>query len=472
MGFLDNKGLKKVVNWVKDYVKNNSVDEGDIQDKQTLWRAQVSSSEYIEPYVINELYRPGLSIMFVGIDEANKLPLLYMEYKIVGSGHILNYTSFPSTFDMPWPNNEIPKWISDHEYEIYIAGGRVVSVDDITPPVEEVSYTIEANEDCTFKLNGGTNWLYKLNNDDWNEIPARVYLNLPVGENVIYIKNIGTNQGLGDINYVEITNYNNLKVDCSKTKSNNLHNVLGNLKVDEIIYPQACFGDIDSPIYEFEAPEVNLYCLENNWLFNPFFNFKTNNFKGFNYSGINNDGAPMFGKNLSNIDINKIILNINKHFYYGNFSYYGEIQTLGTLGLGVSYTGYNQTNMLRVRYFANIVTNITKISNTYYSNIFDLPKELKIGNENGEPLILKIKIKDKNYSQIILVSNLDFENSTFINENSETVRVYTYSDIPEGYNVDGFEFIKVNSVEEVPFQYAPLDWDDVKNYDDEGNVIE
>ena len=138
MGFLDNKGLKKVVNWVKDYVKNNSLAEGDIQNKQDIW--ETDSSSYIVPYKINLFSTMGTTIVFDNRKEwgGTYIPDATKEYKIRGDGQHLQTAIFPSTFDMPWPNNEIPEWEDDHEYEIYIAGGRVVSVDDITPPVEEV----------------------------------------------------------------------------------------------------------------------------------------------------------------------------------------------------------------------------------------------------------------------------------------------------------------------------------------------
>lgn len=464
MGFLDNKGVKKVVNWVKDYVKNNSLAEGDLQNKQDIWDTNYGS--YIAPYKINMLESIGFTIVFDAVLAYGGaiIPDINKEYKIRGMGRYLKTAVFPSTFDMPWPNNEIPEWEKDHEYEIYIAGGRVVSVDDITPPIEEVTYIIEASEGCTFNLGGGTDWLYKLNNSNWNSVSAYIDLTLSVGENVVHIRNTSRN-GLINVDIVKITNYNYLKIDCSKIKSNNLHKVLGSLKVDEIIYPQDCIGGIQNPAYEFEAPEVGLWCLKYNALVNPIFNFKTDNFINIVFNRIHfSEYHHLFGKNISNINANKIlrtiVLSSNLPLSSSNLE---GLKTVGTLNDDV--IAYNLKSF---PLFINM----------------RLPEGQPLGKYSINEVILdcqhnpiNVQLNHKYEYNILYIKNCDFENSTFENMSTNskyTLNIYHSDVIPQDVidNSQNCNFIKINDISEIPFKYAPATWDDVKNYDDDGNVID
>lgn len=468
MGFLDNKGLKKVVNWVKDYVKNNSLAEEDPQNKQDIW--ETATSPYVVPYKINILTIMGFTIVFDAMLDygGSIIPDSTKEYKIRGTGQCLKNTFFPSTFDMPWPNNEIPKWENDHEYEIYIAGGRVVSVDDITPPIEEVAYIIEASEGCTFNLGGGTNWLYKLNNSNWNSVDAYIDLTLSVGENVVYIRNTSRN-GLINVATVKITNYNYLKVDCSKMKSTDLHKVLGSLKVDEIIYPQACVGYINMPIYDFESPEVDLRCLKYNILNDPTFNFKTDNFKDIFFEQIAfNTNINLFGENISNINANKILRTIvlSSNSPLSRFNLEG-LKTVGTL--------YDSIPIY------NTIYDYFKFCNFYLRAIpssYDAPSiEADEFIFNTESSMSRVVIQGGAEPKKVFIENMENLDYTIVCEFDVPCTIYYVYGDPSEIHIIGrgenlVSFTKVNSVEEVPFQYAPTSWNDVKNYDDDGNVID
>lgn len=466
MGFLDTKGLKKVVNWVKDYVKNNSLAEGDIQNKQDIW--YTNSDTYIAPYKINLFSDMGADIVFDNRKEwgGTVTPDGSKEYKIRGTGMCLRTAYFPSTFDMPWPNNEIPEWEDDHEYEIYIAGGRVVSVDDITPPIEEVTYIIEASEGCTFEFNGQDKWLFKIDNSGWLNAVGVISLNLTSGEHMVSITS-SSKKDLINVKNIIITNYNYLKIDCSKMKSNNLHEVLRNLKVDEIIYPQECLGDIQSPMYEFEAPEVNLRCLKYNELYEPTFNFKTDNFVDILFNTVHvTYSNTLFGENISNVNANKILSYMWHQIYYFSPNNLRNIKTVGTLYDSVPVRDYYYG------YFKFCNFNLVEATGTLQITI--RADEFIFNNDvSFSELFITEGVEPKKVF-IQNVENLDCDIS--YNCSAPCSIYYVYGDPGEirikGIHPSSVSFIKVNSVEEVPFQYAPTSWDDVKNYDDEGNVID
>lgn len=472
MGFLDNKGLKKVVNWVNEKINNIKIPE----KGQPFWSfsdnaLSISDSVNIPAYYNFNYVDYVLTDKAMSLFDYNHIPNPRREYKHRAMGRALKKYEWPSIFDMPWPNNEIPEWEDDHKYEIYIAEGRVVSVDDITPPVEEVIYTIEANESCTFELSGGAEWEYKLNNNNWIIVSGNINLVLPVGENVIYIRNLSNN--LNYISYIEITNYNYLKVDCSKMKSDNLHKVLRAFKVDEIIYPEACMGSIENPVYKFEAPEIDLGCLRYNNLYAPQFNFKTDNFINIGFSYVQyRSNHFLFGENISNKNANKILRQLllnRREFSIDNLRY---LKTVGTkydsipLNTGMIYDFSSMK-------FINVLNSTFWYSNVKHGNNMQGINEIIFYSDlqNKATLELTYNITSGIVPKIF-VENIDFDKSIFRCQYGRFAEIYTCSDIPEKYQTSKWGFIKVNSVEEVPFQYAPKDWDDVKNYDDEGNVIQ
>lgn len=463
MGFLDNKGVKKLVNWVKDYVGKNTVGEDKLNNKQDKWRYNTSClMDSVLSYRISPL-NYGVVPYFSNEDgfERSIIPDRDREYKIRNTGKVLNTIYWPSVFDMPWPNNEIPNFELDHEYEIYIAGGRVVSVDDITPPVEEVSYTITQieGEPTQFTVNSAGGKLSYYIDGEYVKYGNTYVISGFEGLTLTY-----TVKGdLSKIFKISSINLQYIKVDCSKMKSNNLHHVLNGLKVDEIIYPQACIGMIDNPVYNFEAPEVNLNCLRNNKLYNPVFDFVTDDLRNVGYlEYIFDYDHELFGNKISNINANKIL----RVMYDQGYEFYTDnLQNLKTIGT-LAY---------------NIVLNNPEIRKTIYLfGHFFIPSE---GVFNGIAKEFIIISNAKEYTISILTSN----SIGFIGK-FDTLKI----SIPFGYLtlyyiegdlnnielggsvnvIDRVTFIKVNSVEEVPFQYAPASWDDVKNYDDEGNVIE
>lgn len=184
MGFLDNKGLKKVINWVKEYVKNNSVDEGNIlpvltqvseeaaaakdaaenakeevDKKQPQWRHRRSSDEaheeqqyWVYSYYFNTMRPDELvkrRLIFIQTPEYSDSAIGYlpnpdMEYAIIASGDFFkNYVIWPTIIQLPWSGGVIPDFKEDSEYTVHIANGEVVSC--VEKPLYTFSVTIEAD---------------------------------------------------------------------------------------------------------------------------------------------------------------------------------------------------------------------------------------------------------------------------------------------------------------------------------------
>ena len=328
----------------------------------------------------------------------------------------------------------------------------------------EVTYIVEANEGCTFEFNGQDKWLFKIDNSGWLNAVGVISLNLTSGEHMVSITS-SSKKGLINVKNIIITNYNYLKIDCSKMKSNDLHKVLGSLKVDEIIYPQACIGDIQNPAYEFEAPEVDLRCLKNNTLYEPTFNFKTDNFVDIVFNNIEfSEYRRLFGENISNINANKILRTMGLSFSLplSHFNLEG-LKTVGTLNDDViAYDLKSFPLFINMR----------------------LPEGQSLGKYSINEVIfdcqhnpIKVQLNHKYKYNIIYIKNCDFENSTFENMSTNSkyaLNIYHSDVIPQDVidNSQNCNFIKINDISEIPFKYAPATWDDVKNYDDEGNVIE
>lgn len=465
MGLLDNKGLKKLVNWVNDKVNNIKVPE----TGQPVWDFRPDTfysslyfniKSYKDEYIKN-LYTDMLIIRF---DNDSYTPDPNKEYKHRAAGKVLNKYEWPSLFDMNWPNNEIPVFDEDKQYEIYIAGGRVVSVSDITPLVEEVTYIIQYNDEGYFKLQGGSEFAVSINGGSYENYNGVIELTLPQGTTSITIHDAGENR-LSNVSEIYISNYEYLKVDCSKMKSNNFNRVTLGLKIDEIIYPQACFGVIDNPVYAFETDEVNLDFLYKNDLSSPRFSFKANNL--FINNSITTHHTTntntFYNTKLTNKQINKIIEFSNNRFY--RFSSFGtsndlksKYMTLGTIENCINIEDIFINLGRTYLFFANVVlegnTNINKIKegiidcrNHYIYFSHGIDAKLYILNCNWEA------------SNFNIIGNLT---------------VYHFDDIPpsvieSSHNVT---FIKINNFFEIPFQYAPATWDDVKDYDENGNVID
>lgn len=480
MGFIDGKGLKKVVSKIKDYFSTEISKSKLIASNALLVASNAETVWAIDQYEDmlppnNMINIRGEGSKFKFFDYRNNMsyvPHMNCSYKIQGIGYNLNSIDWPSKFDMHWPNNEIPTFDDNKKYEIYISGGRVVSVDDITPPVEEVTYIIRCEEDVEFSIYNSSSGYYYVDDNKYEYSSGMIYIDLSQGEHTIkFVDNID------EIRSPIISGaYNFIKVDCSKMKSNNLHNVLKN-SVDKIIYPEACLGGIYKPYYEFEAPEVNLNCLRHNTLIDPSFKFTTNNLILNETLTITNADGTFLGSRLTNKQINKII----EHSYYDYFSsdcFYGAIylKTLGTIMDSVFIFDINAENFIfsiRDLKFANLSQDTTKFGNADYDTDF-LPQELVLRLNDNVVCNLKINISDS-ITRVIFINSIDFNNSSFEHINGPDIKIYTYSEIPQDIidnPINKFEFIQVSNILEVPFQYAPTTWDDVKDYDENGNVIQ
>lgn len=181
MGYLDTKGLKKVLTKIKDWA-TTSIDSlnanlndvrgsllglrdnvyntiTEITRRQTFW--DVSTMHHIMEqgeayYPANSFYKnvyeyenhnlnTKLYIKFLSaIGEYNYLPDPTQEYILSGYGKVFkNCIEWPHTTQLPWPNSVIPEFKDDSTYTIHIVGGVVLSC--IENPLCKVSVTIEAN---------------------------------------------------------------------------------------------------------------------------------------------------------------------------------------------------------------------------------------------------------------------------------------------------------------------------------------
>ena len=333
MGYLDIKGLKKVVNRIKleinDKVNSISIPEAG----QPIWGYMAESTTVISlpAYVIYELN--GTADKTYIYFDYNEIPYKNKEYKLISKGTYLNTIDWPSIFDMPWPNNEIPVFEEDKQYEIYIAWGRVVSVLDVTPLVEEVTYTITTKDQGYAYINieaAGSLDHYENGEFIINDC-AHIVDTLDKALTFTY-----TVKGdLSKIWRVATQNLQYIKVDCSKMKSNNFHNVTYGLKIDEIIYPQACVEYIQDPSYNFEAPDLEFDFLRKNTIVNPY-----------------------FGDLISNKNLNKI-LNLSNfpnrhtsHYFSGRSAPY----TVGSFICGIENFYYNDTSAAHPKYVGYEIT--------------------------------------------------------------------------------------------------------------------
>ena len=464
MGFLDKKGVKKLVNWVKDKINNISIPE----TGQPVWSYDITIGGpiYLSAYIIYKLttISENVDIYF----DEQYLPDITREYKLKAEGRYLNYVIWPSVFDMPWPNNEIPVFEEYKQYEIYIAGGRVVSVVDITAFEEEVTYTITGIESKYSYISVetyGTYLEFYENGEFVEKDLAHTISSFDGSTLTLTIKG-----DLSKIRGVYVNNLQYLKIDCSKMKSDNFHRVVKGLKIDEIIYPQSCTGSISYPIYDFEANEVNLDFLYKNILSKPVFAFKTNNLilnKHIYYEYCDKD---MFNNSkLTNKQINKIlILGANSYVDIAD-SFYGadvlnKSLTLGTLYypiLIINSTGRPESNLFGL--FGSFI-----LSNGYNKYVINFDEVFICGGEiNNLHLYINSHFSER---AIAFIQKFNPD----ISIEATKCDFYSYEELPQSVkdNNPDCTFTLVESCSEVPFKYAPTDLEDVKNYDENGNVID
>lgn len=436
MGYLDTNGLKKVVNRIKSEI-NDKVNNIKIPDAgQKLW-TYISSTNYevyLYPYHIHDLLYldKNANIYF----NKEYLPNTSDEYKVRSKGRYLNNIIWPSVFDMPWPNNEIPVFEEYKEYEIYIAGGIVVSVTDISAPVEEVTYIIESNQEIEFNINISNSGILYINEISY-KYSGNFNQKLNSGINVVRI-----NGNISDIMNISFDGeYTYLKVDCSKMKSNNFHIITNGLKIDDIIYPQACVGDISAPRYNFEAPDLD-----------------------FTFLAKNDIGHPSFGDLISNRNLNKI-LNLDMSTgssEVDNTQFLGRVSnyTVGTFSDGVTNFEYANMAAKVPKYVGYRATGNVEQSFIIRSEEFSM----HIATHQHVTIVGETEL----FGYIPqLYSNISFEGIVsgkiyYSSNQGFDERFSLYPDI---------DFILVSSFYEIPFKYAAYNLDDVKNFDENGNVV-
>lgn len=474
MGYLDTKGLKKVLTKIKSEINdkiNDKINNISIPETgQPLWSynniGHIGNAVILKPYYITSIdgaYANSVTLYFDYYD--TYLPDLIKEYKFIGTGAALNKCDWPSIFDMPWTNNEIPIFEEYKQYEIYIAGGRVVSVSDVSAPIEEVTYTITTTEGFSFiKVNtDGTAVDYYVD----GEFVKRYFVYEKNTLDGIFTFTYTVKGDLSTINNISTQGLQYIKVDCSKMKSNNFDKVTKGLKIDEIIYPQTCVGKIYSPTYDFESNEVNLDFLYKNSLYNVVFGFKTNNLILNKPLTIVGSTEIFRGSKLTNKQINKI-LSVSDYVIDQQYSFSGaEVLNKG-LTLGTLYQ--------RVR-----IDNITELRDT---NLFGLFGNLEIISHVTPIYSMAFKEIILDCSGItglqLHLPTLYDRHTAFLSNFTENIVIeankydfYSLYDLPQSVKDANptCTFTVINDISEVPFQYAPATWDDVKNYDENGNVV-
>lgn len=486
MGVLDNKGVKKIVDWFKGNLTNleqhlNQLNYK-IENKTQGW-IENSVSSYGDRFVSlnpNSIIDVGYYLPTGGIIYFNEMPLPEKreEYKIIGNGYILNGIAFPSVFEMGWPNNEKPVFEDNKEYEIYIAGGRVVSVTDITQPMEEIKYIIDNSQECYFAFYISRSFLYyKVNDGDWIIVGREGFsgytgenLKLNPGHNTVEFKY----NDLTGLTEFYIRNYDKLKLDCSKMKSSSFHEMTQDLIIDEIIYPQSTMNSIQDPIYDFvyNGEIFEFYFLKHNKLDNPNFKCTINGTIPFTDSNIyvDSSGRMFRDTNLTNRQVNAIIRNMiyyhsgNKYEFAGNdFAFKHKYYTIGTY--------YNPVNCYHLNeYPIAICAKVSEKAPVINGN-FSKEAVLYFDNQPINIIEHNIPFEDK----ILFIQDCDWENSVF-DIKSGHIDIYTYDNYaPPQHVIDnavGCSFHTAPYISNIPFQYIPYNDSDIKNYDENGNVID
>lgn len=456
MGFLDSKGVKKLVNWINNKINNINIPK----TGQPEWTTASTTADFINlieyQTCVCDGYCNFIEIRFDG----SYLPDINREYKLQISGDSLNNVHWPSKFDMHWPNNEIPIFEENKRYEIYIAGGRIVSIDDITELEEEVTYIFNISSVTSFFVKStDTSTTYNINGQEFSNIYNSFALS--IGENIIKIKGDLFQLEFAEVDVLDYT----LTLDCSKMKSNNFDKVTNGFKIDNIIYPEECHGYIDNPIYKFTIDSFSFNFLKNNILFKPTFSFKTNRLVISNNNIYVSESISFEDTQLTNIQVNEILRTIGIIgaciFNYACFAFKHKYYTIGTLDGYCYEIGANLSHY-------PIAMNCILTQDTQFDH--SLSEECYI---NCAKYAFKFSSHEIFDNKIIFMFDADWENSIFEAHNGH-LDIYYYEDIPQHIidNAINCTFIKVDNIEDIPFKYLPLTSNDVKNYDENGNIID
>jgi hypothetical protein len=469
MEYLDKNGLKKTLNKTIEWVRNLVYQATSTAPRWEIYYGNNVCSHFKIAHL--SYSNTGDKIFFD--EDGNCRPEFACEYKIQGEGTVLNSIQWPNKFLMNWPNNEIPVFESGKEYEIYIASGMVMSVTDITPLTEEVTFTILNDEESTFEYTiTGNHYMYVDDNlRPWDEQNQPV--TLAPGTHVI---KMGGN--FYNFMFASCSSYNHLKIDCSRARPSTLFTVAKGFTIDEIIYPE-------------ELPNNREYGLDFDLKIEGTFDFsflagsllKYPKFKDFGNAILMNtemmniaheQGDTFFEESkVSNKQLNGLLralasnnvpLNVRDFYNAENVDAF----TFGTIDSSVDIYSPDDTYDTNI---AGLFGHIRPESSKFGLHLEEVM--LDLSNIGGE--LADFYFGSSNRSQkILLLYKFNDTTKLKISYHINPPTVYCLGEPTESLkelNPD-IEFITVHSIGDVPFKYAPSTWDDIKNYDIEGNIID
>jgi hypothetical protein len=471
MEYLDKNGLKKTLNKTIEWVRNLVYQATSTAPRWEIYHGNNVCSHFKIAHLSSS--NMGDKIFFD--EDGNCRPEFACEYKIQGDGTVLNSIQWPNKFLMNWPNNEIPVFESVKEYEIYIASGMVMSVTDITPLTEEVTFTILNDEESTFEYTiTGNHYMYVDDNlrplDEQNQP-----VTLAPGTHVI---KMGGN--FYNFMFASCSSYNHLKIDCSRARPSTLLKVAKGFTIDEIIYPEELpnreYGlDFDFKIegtfdFSFLADSLLKYPK-----FKDFGNAILMNTEMMNIA--HEQGDTFFEESkVSNKQLNELLRALTSNHVpldawdCTNAKYAGAY-TYGTLYksilMGNTHQSYD-TNIYG--YFVN--ARIYK--DTEYFRCACKEVLLDLSHIYGGAVV---NISFDHRTERMLLYNIPEDAvALFDYDKDNPPTIYHVGPLPDCIrerNPD-LTFTRVASLDTLPFKYAPATWDDVTNYDVDvdGNIID